>query len=117
MSGKKRLGEIGEKKAANYLDRNGYKIIERNYKCRIGELDIIAMKGEMLVIIEVKTRSNLSYGMPCESINATKKNHILRTARYYIQCNNLENVDRRIDVIEVLALESGFYINHIENAI
>lgn len=116
MSGRIKLGQMGERKAADYLARKGYRIIERNYKCKVGELDIIAMEGRTLIFVEVKTRSNLSYGMPCESINRTKKGHILRTARYYIQFNNFESLDTRIDVIEVLLMESDFYINHIENA-
>ncbi len=116
MDQRKQLGKTGEEKAVNYLMDKGYKIIERNYRCRIGELDIIAMEGETLVIVEVKCRSNLSYGLPCESITATKRRHILRTLRYYIAIHRLEDLDLRIDVMEVLSMEVGYYIHHIKGA-
>jgi putative endonuclease len=117
MDERKQLGRLGEKKAAHYLACKGYKIIDRNYKCRVGELDIIAMEGKTLVIVEVKTRSSLSYGLPCESITATKKQHILRTLRYYVAIHDLEDLDLRIDVVEVLATAKGIYLHHIKDII
>ncbi len=117
MDARKQIGARGEEKAVRYLAGKGYKIIDQNFKCRIGELDIIAMEGQTLVIIEVKTRSNLSYGLPCEAITAEKKRHILRTLRYYIMIHRLEDLDLRIDVIEILSTEEGAYIHHIKDAI
>ena len=117
MDVRKQLGKLGEEKAANYLAGKGYKIIQQNYKCRIGELDIIAMEGKTLVVIEVKTRNNLSYGLPCEAITASKKRHILRTLRHYITIHKLEDLNLRIDVMEVLSTEAGIYIHHIKDAI
>lgn len=117
MDHRKQLGKMGEKKAADYLERNGYILIDQNFKCRIGELDIIAMDGKTLVAIEVKTRSNLSYGLPCESITAEKRRHVLRTFSYYITINKIRGLDMRIDVIEILLTEEGIYLNHIKNAI
>ncbi len=117
MDHRKQLGKMGEKKAADYLERKGYTIIEQNFKCRIGELDIIAMDGKTLVAIEVKTRSNLSYGLPCESITAEKKRHVLRTFSFYTTVNRIRGLDMRIDVIEILSTGEGTYLNHIKNAI
>ena len=80
------LGYFGEEKACNYLINNNYKIIERNFKCKHGEIDIISkdlIKNE-LVFIEVKTRSSLNYGTPSEAITYSKKRHILSASNYYI---------------------------------
>ncbi|GAB1475656.1 YraN family protein [Bacillota bacterium] len=117
MDSRKQLGKMGEKKAADYLERKGYTIIEQNFKCRIGELDIIAMDGNTLVAVEVKTRSNLSYGLPCESITAEKQRHVLRTFKFYSAINRIKGIDMRIDVIEILSTGEGIYFNHIKNAI
>ena len=117
MGERKRLGKLGENKAVHYLTGKGYRIIDRNYKCKTGELDIIAMEGKTLVGIEVKTRSSLSYGLPCESITAAKKQHLLRALRYYVSIHGLEDLDLRIDVIEVLSTGNGIYLHHIKNVI
>ncbi len=117
MDQRKELGKRGEETAADYLAGKGYRIIDRNYKCRVGELDIIAMEGETLIFIEVKTRKDLSYGLPCESITATKKWHISRAVGYYTAIHKLEDLNMRIDVVEVLATKAGMYIHHIKDAI
>lgn len=112
-----KLGTWGEDTAARYLKAHGYKIIERNFSCRIGELDIIAMDGNTIVFAEVKTRKNLKYGLPCESITETKKRHILRTAKYYLMIRGIENRDLRVDVLEVLIKDGTSFVHHIVNAI
>jgi len=104
---RKELGNFGEKKAAEILETKGYKILTRNYKCKMGELDIIARKGYTIVFVEVKTRSNLKYGIPAEAVNNQKRVHMHRTATYYMTTNRITNVNVRFDVIEI-------YINHIE---
>ncbi|HZK01310.1 MAG TPA: YraN family protein [Anaerovoracaceae bacterium] len=111
-----RLGKMGEAKAILYLEREGYMIVSQNYKCKFGELDIIAMEGETLVAIEVKTRRTLTFGMPCESITEKKKRHISRAFTHFAKYNQI-NMDMRIDVIEMLLLDGNVYINHIKNAI
>ncbi len=117
MAYKKKLGKAGEAKAAAFLKREGYRIIAKNYQCRIGELDIIAMDGDILVAIEVKTRSNLSYGLPCQSITPAKRMKIVGTFRYFLLVNQIEDLDIRIDVIEILSTGDGDFINHIKGAI
>ncbi|MDD3168762.1 MAG: YraN family protein [Eubacteriales bacterium] len=110
-----KLGNWGEDIAEKYLKNKGYLIIERNFRCRLGEIDIIAMDGAELVFIEVKTRQNQSYGLPCEAINAVKVRHIKRTAAYYAAIHAADDQDSRLDVIEILTKEGQAYLHHIEN--
>lgn len=110
------IGKWGENLACKYLEENKYKIIERNFLCRQGEIDIIAkdiIKKE-LVFIEVKTRSNLKYGNPIESVNTQKQKHIKRVAKYYIYKNHINRIAVRIDVIEVYIKKQNCKINHIK---
>lgn len=109
------IGKWGEIAAAKYLTNKGYIIIEENFRCRMGEIDIIATHDDILVFIEVKTRRSLSYGLPGESITETKLHHIKKTINYYILINNLHYRDLRIDVIEILIKNKKAYIHHIEN--
>ncbi len=110
------LGVQGEEVAANYLKNKGYQVVERNFRCRMGEIDIIASINKTLVFVEVKTRRSLSYGLPCESITKNKQVHIKRVAKFYTVKNNIINVNQRIDVLEVLYRGEKAYIRHIENA-
>lgn len=113
---KKALGTLGEKIAANYLSKYGYKIIESNYRCRFGEVDIVAYKNDTYVFIEVKTRKNLSFGRPVEAINGKKKMHLIKIGQYYMQISNLKNCDFRFDAIEVMMYPREIpKINHIKN--
>ena len=116
MINKKIIGKIGENSATRYLEKNNYEIINRNYSCRFGEIDIIAIdkKTNELIFIEVKTRTNLSYGMPIESINNKKIKHIINSINYYIMNKKLSNIDIRIDAIEVILKKNKCYINHIK---
>lgn len=109
------LGVRGEDIAARYLKKKGCHIIERNYRCRLGEIDIIALDGKSLVFIEVKTRRNENYGRPCEAVNAAKIRHILRTAACFTATFRVRYEDVRVDVIEILLLDGKPYIHHIEN--
>ena len=109
------LGKIGEQKACKYLKIKGYYILERNFKCKMGEIDIIAKDKNEIVFVEVKTRTSFKYGMPSEAINYNKREHIYRVARYYILKNNLVNDAIRFDAIEVI-VGNKFYIHHIKEA-
>lgn len=110
-----RLGSWGEDVAEKYLKKKGYFIVERNFRCRLGEIDMIARDGTELVFIEVKTRKNQSYGLPCESVNAAKVEHIKRTAAFYTAVHGSENLNARLDVIEILIAGGQTYVHHIEN--
>jgi len=110
-------GRIGEDIATIYLQQSGYTIIERNFECKIGEIDIIAKDKNEIVFIEVKTRASALYGLPKEAVDQTKKKHIYRSAEFYVYIKHLENKPIRIDVIEVYKKQGKFRVNHIKNAI
>ena len=110
---KKSIGKLGEDLATIYLNRMGYKILARNFRCRVGEVDIIAKDVEEIVFIEVKTRTNNIYGEPSEAVDYIKKENIIKTANYYLYINKLYNKSIRFDVIEVF-LSNKFHINHIK---
>jgi len=96
------LGKFGEKVAAIFLKRNGYVILERNFSCLFGEIDIIARDKEAVAFIEVRTRQSDEYGLPVESIRRAKKKKLIRTAWFYIKGRNLEDSLFRFDVVSVL---------------
>jgi len=96
------LGGIGEKAAAEYLESQGYHIIERNYKCKLGEIDIIAADKDTIAFIEVKTRTSDNFGQPGEAVNYHKQKKIAQTALSYISNKKLFNWMSRFDVVEVI---------------
>ena len=108
-------GSLGEDKAVEYLISNGYKVIDRNYRTKIGEIDIIAMISKILVFVEVKARTSINYGYPYEAVNWKKQDKILKSSFIYIKQKNLSNYQMRYDIIEVYLNEKA-KINHIENA-
>lgn len=105
-------GKIGEFDVKTYLEQKKYRIVEQNYKNRLGEIDIIAWDKKCLVFIEVKKRSTLMFGRPSEAVNFKKQQKIKKVASVYLLQKKLTNVGCRFDVVEVLSNE----INHIENA-
>lgn len=111
------LGKRGEEIAANYLENKGFKILERNFRCRTGEIDIVAALGRVLVFVEVKTRNNCRYGLPCEAVTPGKVHRIKKAAGFYSLKNHVENAEQRIDVIEILYIGEKAYIRHTENAV
>lgn len=109
------IGRWGENLACKYLEENNYKIIERNFLCRQGEIDIIAkdcMKNE-LVFFEVKTRSNFKYGNPADAVNRQKQRHMIHAIKYYLYHNGVQNIPIRLDVLEVYIVQNC-KINHIK---
>ncbi len=112
------LGKKGEKLAREYLEKMGYIIIETNFYCRFGEIDIIARYNDKLAFIEVKTRGQDVFGKPAESVDFIKRNRIYKVAEFYTYINELYDVPMSLDVIEVYVLESNkVRIAHIKNAI
>ena len=96
------VGKRGEQIASEYLVRHGYKILDRNFKARYGELDIIALDKNILVFVEVKTRINESFGTPAEAVTPRKLREVIQTAQYY-KILHPEFPDAiRIDVIGIL---------------
>lgn len=111
------LGKIGEDLACIYLQKNNYKIVERNFRCKTGEIDIIAKDKDELVFIEVKTRASKEYGNPAEAVDNRKQKHIYKTAKFYLYIRHISEIYTRIDVIEVYLHKKTYYINHIKQAI
>ena len=110
------VGKAGEEKATKYLKEKGDSIIEKNFRCREGEVDIIAKdKNKDLVFVEVKTRRTIEYGFPSEAVNHTKQNHIQKVAKYYILKNKVVNSTIRFDIIEIL-IGKTYFIHHIKQA-
>lgn len=109
---KKLLGKVGEKKAAEFLKKQGYKIIETNYKNALGEIDIIAKGGEYTVFIEVKTRSSEVFGAPSEAVDYRKQQKYIKVAKAYAVKKGLTDKPMRFDVIEI----ENEKINHILDA-
>ena len=109
---KKFLGRAGEVKAAEFLRKKGYKILDKNYKTHIGEIDIIAKDGETIVFTEVKTRMDDAFGAPSEAVNQKKREKYYKVASEYLVRNSLMDAICRFDVIEI---ENG-QINHIIEA-
>lgn len=98
---KKEQGKEGEDRAAKVLKAKGYKIIERNYRNPFGEIDIIAEEGDCLVFIEVKKRNTETFGDPLYAIDASKKRHIVMSAKYYLKSHRLNNKKTRFDVVGI----------------
>ncbi len=114
----RRIGLIGEELAANYIKEEGYDILERNYRTKIGELDIIAMKQNTVVFIEVKTRTTNIYGSPPEAVGYKKQQTIQKLSQQYILYKKLNEscFNYRFDVIGVKLVGKKYKIVHIENA-
>lgn len=109
-------GNWGEKKASDYLISKGFEIVEKNFRHKHAEIDLIARKNKLLIFIEVKTRSGTGFGMPEEFVNRTKAKLVMYAAEHYIFTKNWL-YDIRFDIISILILPDGSErINHIEDA-
>lgn len=113
----KNIGKIGENLAEQFLKNIGYKIVERNFQSKKGEIDIIARDKKEIVFVEVKTRTILEYGNPAEAVNNIKKGHIYKAAEYYLLIHDKLEEYTRIDVIEVYLNKNNVVINHIKKAV
>ena len=118
---KNELGCLGEELAKKMLEDKGFRIEEKNYRCKAGEIDLICVKEKLLVFCEVKCRRSIAFGIPAESVNNEKIRHIRRVASWYLSqkmCINkrYSDFDMRFDVIEVVFVNGEHEICHIENA-
>ena len=111
-----KLGAWGEEQAEKFLKRQRIKILRRNYRAPVGEIDIIARKGKILLFVEVKTRRSTVCGVPAEAVGPVKQRQILRTAEWFLQENKLGHLQPRFDVISILMHGEQFEIEQIENA-
>ena len=111
-------GSFGEERAARYLRLRAYRILERNYRCRLGEIDLIASRGRFLVFAEVKLRKSDRFAEAREFVTRAKQERILATAQIWMQ-EHETTLQPRFDVIEIYAPEGPdgrVRVNHIENA-
>ena len=98
---KKLLGRLGETQAEKYLKKVGYKILEKNYKTNIGEIDIIAKEKEVIVFVEVKTRSSNNYGNPSQAVDKKKQKKYQKVAQEYLVKSGQMDKNCRFDVVEI----------------
>lgn len=105
---KRAEGSIHEAEAASYLEKNGYQILEHNYRCRQGEIDLIARDGRYLVFVEVKYRKDLGSGYPEEAVDRKKQQRIWQAARYYLYRHRYgEDTPCRFDVVSIIGTAGG----------
>ena len=109
------LGKIGEELAINYLINKGYQILERNWHSGHKEIDIIALDGDTLVAIEVKTRKSNTFGDPDIAVGVMKQKMLIWAADAYVRYKNLD-VDVRFDIISIVFTDTDKKIEHIEDA-
>jgi putative endonuclease len=109
------LGKKGEQLAVDYLLKNNYTIIERNYRFDKAEVDIIAKKNDILAIIEVKTRSTLEFGDPQDFVKPKQIQRLVKAVDEYVSENNLD-LEVRFDIVAIVKAGKSYSIEHLENA-
>jgi len=117
MINRKAIGDKGEKRALIFLVEQGFNILETNYRSKVGEIDIIAGRKNLIAFIEVKTRQSSRFGNPEEAVNRKKMRKIIKTAKYYLLVNNLyDKSDVRFDVLSIKEYKQDVKIEYFENA-
>ena len=115
-SGRIQTGKRGEDIAVAYLKNRGYRIIERNYKCLFGEIDIVAKDGDTVVFVEVKSRKSEKFGDPQSAVGREKQKKISRISLTYLEEKNLYPCNARFDVVAIKMLPAGSIVELIQNA-
>ena len=116
MNQRQAFGKAGEDLAVRYLKKKGYKVIQQNYTCPLGEIDIIARQKKTIVFVEVKTRRSLSFGSAKLAITPHKQRKISMAALYYLKSNQQMDQDARFDVVTVQTTSGSQEIDLIQNA-
>ncbi len=111
-------GKKGEQLAREHIRQQGYTLLEKNFRCKLGEIDLIARDRHMVVFLEVRTKTSAAYGPAYNSVTPHKRRQVKRVALFYIAQHNLVNTQFRFDVIGILLNpQSGdFHLDHIQNA-
>jgi len=115
-NGKLLLGKEGERVAERYLQKKGYTLVERNYRCPAGELDLIVLDRRVVVFVEVKTRTGHGFGSPLEAVEFRKQRKMIRAAQFFLAEKRLQQRDARFDVVGVSWPGRDPVVEHIENA-
>ena len=112
----KRIGRTGERRAAAFLKKHGYRLLEKNWRSPAGEVDIIAVESGCLVFVEVKTRGGDRFGTPLEAVGPAKQRRIIEGARTYARLNNCLDVPIRFDVVSVYRRNRKYHVELTQNA-
>lgn len=110
------LGRSGEDLAEDFLKKNNYKVLSRNYRTKLGEIDIIAKDKSVICFIEVKTRSSADFGLPLEAVDRRKQRQITKAALIFLKENKLMDVSARFDIVSVIRSKENPKIELIKNA-
>lgn len=115
---KQKEGKYGEDRACEFLERKGWRILERNFRCKAGEIDIVALGDGHLCFVEVKCRSRTDYGMPRDAVGKAKQRRLIMAAMLYMKLHPWlgGEYSPRMDIIEILKQEDGLFIRHTPGA-
>ncbi len=113
---KKELGKKGEAIALQFLKKKGYRILEKNYMCKLGEIDLIAQEKDTLAFVEVKTRRSTTFGPPQMAVGQKKQEQMSKAALHFLKERRLEEAKARFDVVAILFGPQGAEIELIRNA-
>ena len=114
--GRRSVGKAGEDLAERYLKRQGYAVVERNYRCPLGEIDLVALNRRVVVFVEVKTRRVNTSGTPLESVNAAKRRRLKRVALHYLSRHRLHDRNVQFDVVGISFHTDPPAVQHVRNA-
>lgn len=110
------LGKEGEKVAERYLRKKGYRLLERNYRCSAGEVDLIVLDGRVVVFVEVKARTDHRFGTPLEAVEFRKQGKMIQAAQFFLSQKRLHEREARFDVVGISWADGAPAIEHIVNA-
>ena len=113
---KQLFGRDGERFAERYLQKKGYKLVERNFRCRGGEVDLIVLDHKIVVFVEVKTRSDHRFGTPAEAVESRKQQKMIQAAQFFLNSKGLHERDARFDVVGITWYNGAPQVEHIQNA-
>ena len=113
---KQRLGKEGEKVAESYLRKKGYRVVKRNYRCALGEVDLIVLDRRIIVFVEVKTRTDHRFGAPLEAVEFRKQHKMIQAAQFFLSNKGLSEREARFDVVGISWPGGEPVIEHIVNA-
>ena len=117
MRAKEAWGRYGEDLAARHLQDQGLVVLDRNWRCDVGEIDIVAREGDTLVVCEVKTRSGVGFGSPLEAVTAAKAARLRRLTACWLRAHDVHPRDIRIDLVGVLAGRGAPTVEHVRGAV
>lgn len=116
LNQRQKFGKDSESVAVRHLKKNGYKILQQNYRTKIGEIDIIAKDKQTLVFVEVKARKSVHFGSPKWAVTPKKQRKISMVALYYLKATKQNNIKARFDVVAISSLKNNPRIEIIKNA-